>query len=66
MKMNVSISEKFTLSIEEAAEYFGVGQKKLRKIVADNPDAEYVLHNGANVRIKRKKFEQFIDETSGI
>lgn len=62
----INISEKYTLSIEEAAQYFGIGQKKLRKIVDDNPIADYVLRNGANVRIKRKKFEVYIDQTSCV
>ncbi len=62
----VPIWNKYALSIEEAADYFGIGQKKLRKIVEENPTAEFVLKNGAFTKIKRVKFEMFLDQTSCI
>lgn len=64
MKVTVNeipIWEKYTLSIEEAAEYFRIGQKRLRQMVAENPDADFILQNGNRIQIKRKLFEQFID-----
>lgn len=60
------ISEKYNLTIKEAVEYFNIGEKNIRKIVADNPDAEYILMVGNKVLLKRKLFEQFIDETGSI
>lgn len=62
----VPIWNKYTLSIEEAADYFGIGQKKIRKIVDENPTAEFILKNGAFTKIKREKFEMFLDQTSCI
>lgn len=62
----LSLAERYTLSIKQAAEYFGIGQKKLRQIVEEHADADFVLRNGAKVQIKRKKFEDFIDQTSCI
>lgn len=62
----IPLSEKYILNIEEAADYFGIGQKKLRKIVEDNGDGDFVLRNGNRTQIKRKKFEQFIDKVSRI
>lgn len=53
--------EKYTLSVEEAAAYFRIGENKLRKIISENYDAEYILWNGNRPQIKRKKFEAFID-----
>ena len=47
--------KKYTLSIEEAASYFRIGEGKLRKLVSDNPNAEYLLWNGNRVQIKRDK-----------
>lgn len=47
----VPIWNKYALSIEEAADYFGIGQKKLRKIVDEDPTAEYVLKNGAFTKV---------------
>ena len=65
-EQKVLIWNKYTLSIEEAADYFGIGQKKIRKIVDENPTAEFVLKNGAFTKIKREKFEMFLDQTSCI
>lgn len=62
----IPIYHKYTLSIEEAAEYFRIGQKRLRQIVEDNPTAEYVLMNGNRVQIKRKLFEAYIDVATTV
>lgn len=64
-KSNVSVIpvwEKYTLSIEEAARYFRIGENKLRKMAEENQDAPWVLMNGNRIQIKRKLFEQVIDE----
>ena len=58
--------ERYTLSIEEAAAYFRIGENKLRKIVSENKDADYLLWNGNRPQIKRKKFEQLIDRLSVV
>lgn len=57
----VPIWEKYTLTIEEAAVYFRIGESKLRRIVNENPDANYILWNGNRIQIKRKLFESYID-----
>lgn len=62
----LAISEKYTLTISEASEYFGIGDKKLRKLIDENKGAEYIITNGTKYLIKRKKFEEFIDKTSSI
>lgn len=62
----VPIWQKYTLSIEEAAEYFRIGQKRLRQMVADNPSADYILLNGNRVQIKRKLFEDYIDAATTV
>ena len=53
--------EKYTLSVEEAAAYFRIGENKLRKIISENYDADYILWNGNRPQIKRRKSEDFID-----
>lgn len=53
--------ERYTMSVEEAAAYFRIGENKLRKLINDDIDAEYILWNGNRPQIKRKKFEEFID-----
>ena len=42
---NVPIWEKYTLSIEEAAEYFRIGIHKLRNLANENKDADWLLWN---------------------
>ncbi len=65
-KKKVPLCEQYTLSINEAAEYFRIGQKRLRRLVAENPDADYVLMIGNRIQIKRKKFEKFVDEATVV
>ena len=62
----IPVWERYTLSIEEAAAYFRIGENKLRKIVSENKDADYLLWNGNRPQIKRKKFEQLIDRLSVV
>lgn len=67
MKTNeIPIWQKYTLTIDEAAIYFRIGQKRLRQIAAENPDADFLLTNGNRVQIKRKLFEQFINTTTVV
>ena len=54
--------QKYTLSVEEASEYFRIGDKKLRKFISENEDADFILWNGTRPQIKRKLFEHYIDE----
>lgn len=48
---DVPIWEKYTLTIEEAAKYFRIGEKKLRKLVEENSDANWLIMNGNRVQI---------------
>lgn len=57
---------KYTLTINEACEYFNIGERKIRQLVQENQKADFLLHNGTKVLIKRKKFEEFIDEVWSI
>ena len=65
-KVTVPVWEKYMLSIEEAAEYFGIGDKKLRKLVEENPDKNFILMNGNRARIKRRLFEAYVDSLSAV
>jgi hypothetical protein len=64
--MEIPFWQKYTLSIEEAAAYFRIGENKLRSIVNDDKDADFILWNGNRPQIKRKKFEEFIDRINLI
>ena len=65
-KTEVPIWQKYALSFKEAAAYFRIGENKLRRIVDDNRDAEYVLWNNSRPLIKRKKFEDYLHKISSI
>lgn len=66
MENQVPIKDKFCLTIDEASEYFGIGEKKLRKIVTENVNSDFIIQNGVKYLIKRKRFESFLNETSAI
>ena len=63
---DVPIWEKYTLTIEEAAKYFRIGEKKLRMLAEENPDANWLIMNGNRIQIKRKQFEKVIDSLDVI
>lgn len=62
----VPVWNKYTLTVEEAAAYFRIGENKLRNLVAENPNAAYLLWNGNRVQFKRVLFEKFIDSLEAI
>lgn len=66
METQVPIKDKFCLTIEEAADYFNIGEKKLRKIVTEHLNSDFVIQNGVKYLIKRQRFENFINDTSAI
>lgn len=59
---DIPIWRKYTLSVQEASKYFHIGDKKLRKLIDEDPGADFILWNGTRPQIKRKVFERFIDE----
>ena len=63
---NIPIWRKYTLSIEEAAAYFRIGEHKLRILINENKNADYLLWNGNRVQIKRVKFEKYVDTLEAI
>ena len=65
-KQPIPFWEKYTLTIEEAAQYFQIGETKLRRVLDENPDAEYILINGNRRQIKRALFEKYIDRNQVI
>lgn len=65
-KKEIPIWEQYTLSVEEASTYFRIGENKLRKIINERPDADFILWNGSRALIKRTLFEKFIDTLESI
>ena len=58
--------ERYLLTIREAAEYFHIGEKKLRQIVEENGTADFIITNGNRAMIKRKAFEQYLDQATAV
>lgn len=65
-KPMIPIWEKYTLTIEEAAQYFRIGEGRLRQLAYDNPNANWCLMNGNRIQIKRKLFENYIDMATTV
>ena len=61
----VPVSEKYTLTIKEAAAYFNIGIKKMRRIAEDNLGT-VAVYCGNRFLIIRPKFEEFILDSSEI
>ena len=62
----VPVWRKYSLSIQEAARFYGIGEKRLRQIAVDHRSADFILEIGSHIRIKRKQFERFLDETTVV
>lgn len=62
----IPIWEKYALTISEAVQYFNLGDKKLRQLVQEYEDSDFLLHNGNKALIKREKFEEFLNKTSSV
>ena len=60
-KLEIPFWMKYTLTVEEAEQYFRIGEGKLRRIINENKDADYLIWNGNRAQIKRKLFERYID-----
>jgi len=58
---NVPLREKYTLTVEKAAAYFRIEEHKLRNLINENKNADYLLWNGNRVQSKREKIEKFVD-----
>lgn len=58
---SIPIWERYTLTIDEAAAYFRIGENKLRKLISEDKDADYIIWNGNRPQIKRVLFEKYID-----
>lgn len=65
MKPQVPIWEKSNLTIEEAAEYSGIGRNKLRQL-SDDENCPFVLWVGNKRLIKRRELDEFIGRMYSI
>ena len=59
LQEKVSIENKFALTVKEAAEYFNIGEHRIRELT-DKKDCPFVLWVGSKRLVKRKKFEEYL------
>ena len=65
-KIDIPVWKKYSLNVVEAAEYYGIGEKKLRQLAAENEGAEFLLEIGSHIRFKRVLFEEFLNELTAV
>lgn len=65
MISKIPISEKFNLTVEEAAEYSNIGINKIYELT-NEPTCPFVLWIGKKRVIKRKEFEKFMEKSTEI
>ena len=66
MEPKVPLWNKYSLNINEAATYYGIGMKKIYDIIHNNPGADFLLEVGTHYRIKRVLFERFLDNATAV
>ena len=63
--MEIPVNEKYTLTIKEAAAYFNIGVKKMRRLAEDHL-GEFAVCTGNRYLIIRVKFEEYLQESVTI
>lgn len=61
VETDIPIWEKILLTVPEASMLSNIGINALRK-KANEPGCNFVLFKGTHILIKKKQFEQYIDE----
>ena len=60
------VYRKYGLTVSEAAAFFGIGEKAIRRIIADHPEADIAFYIGVKMVIKRKKLRKFLNSLSAL
>ena len=58
--------QKYLLTVKEAAQIYGIGQNKIRKIIREHEGADFILWNGNRSLLKSPLWEDFLRETTSI
>lgn len=64
----VPVWEKYMLTVDEAVQYSGIGEKKIRALIGENINSEYcfTVQVGNRSLINRHKFENFLNQTTSL
>ena len=67
-RKTVPIWEKYMLTVDEAVQYFGIGERKMRTLIAENINTDYcfTVQIGNKSLINRQKFENFLNQTTSL
>lgn len=67
-RLFVPIWNKYMLTVEEVAQYFGIGEKKIRNLIAENQETElcFTIQIGNKSLINRSKFGEFLYQVSAL
>lgn len=65
MEQKVPIWKKSNLTLQEAAQYSGIGINKLRQL-SETEDCPFVLWNGSKRLIKRQELDRYINRAYSI
>lgn len=60
-EQKIPVQEKFLIAISEASRYFGLGQKKMRRLAEDHL-SDFAIFNGNRYLIVRPRFEEYLIE----
>lgn len=58
--IEVKLSEKLLLNVNEASNYSGIGVSKIRELF-NTSCSEFIILNGNKKMIKRKMFEEWLE-----
>lgn len=66
--LSVPIWEKYMLTVDEAVQYFGIGEKKIRTLIVEYLDTDlcFTVQIGNKSLINRHKFEEFLNKTTSL
>ncbi|NBK79619.1 helix-turn-helix domain-containing protein [bacterium D16-76] len=64
-ELEIPVWLKANLTVEEAAAYTGIGMNKLREL-SDDDSCDFVLWIGRKRLLKRKKLEEFLENSFSL
>lgn len=62
----IPVWHRYTLTIEEAAGCYHIGEGKLRILIDEHPNEDFYVMNGNRILIKREKFEKYLDQATTV
>lgn len=66
MKNEVPIHHKYMLTVDEASQYFHIGENKLRQFANEHVEEDWVFFKGQTLLIKRELLEKRLNKLNTI